>query len=137
MIGRRSASACASRDAGLQPPEQVHAAHAFDDLAPLERDRQVDVGAAPHEALRHHADDGAVDVVQAQLPAEHVRIAAELPLPEAIAEHDHRLRAGPGVGGGRRPPEERRHAHHVEGVERAVVAAQPLRIAIRRSTARR
>ena len=117
-------------DAGLQAPEQVHAAHAFDGLAPLERDRQVDVGAAPHEALRHHADDRAVDVVQAQLAAQDVGITAELPLPEAITQHGHRLRPRPGVRCGWRPPEDRRHPHHVEGVEGAVIAAKTLRIAI-------
>ena len=94
MIGRRSASACASGDARLQPSEQVHVAHAFDDPAALERDRHVDVRAAPHEPLRHDADHGAHRVVQPQLAAEHVRVAAELPLPEAVAEHHHRLRAG-------------------------------------------
>ena len=130
MIGRRSASAWAARDAGLQSSEQVHVAHTLDHLAALERDRQVDVCAAPHEALRHHADDRAVDVVQAQLPPEDVGITAELPLPEAIAEHGHRFGPGLRVFCRRRSPEQRRHPHHVEGVESAVIAAKALRIAV-------
>ena len=116
--------------ARLQPSEQVDVAHAFDDPAALERDRHVDVRAAPHEALRHDADHGAHGVVQPKLAAEHVRVAAELALPESIAQHHDRLRAGARIVGRRRPPDERRHAHHVERVERAVVAAQPLRIAV-------
>ena len=44
-------------DAGLQPPEQMHVPDALDDPPALERDWQVDVGAAPHESLRHDADD--------------------------------------------------------------------------------
>ena len=56
-------------------------------------DRQIDVGAAPHEALRHHADDRADCVVEPELAAEDARIAAELPLPEPVAQHDDRLGA--------------------------------------------
>ena len=117
-------------DAGLAPAEQVDVPHALDDLAALQRDRQVDVGAAPHEPLRHHADHRADVAVQPQLAAEHVRIAVELALPEPVAEDHHRLGARRRVGGVRRAAEERRHAHDVERVEGPVVAAQPLRVAV-------
>ena len=79
-------------------------AHAFDDPSALERDRHVDVRAAPHESLRHDADHRADGVVEPQLAAEHIRIAAELTLPEAVAEHDDRLGASARiVGRGVRP----------------------------------
>ena len=117
-------------DAGLQTSEQVHVPHALDDLAPLQRDRQIDVRAPPHESLRHHADHRAGRVVEPELAAEDAGIPVELPLPESIAEDDDRLGAGSRVVGGRGAPDERRHAHDVEGVERAVVPPQPLRLAV-------
>src|SRR5215218_3115547 len=110
-------------DVRLQPAEKMHVAYALDDLAAFERNRQIDVSATPHEALRHDADDRAADVVEPQLAAEDVWIPAELPLPEAIAQHGDRRRAGPGVGCRRSPSDQRRDTHHVERVEGAVIAA--------------
>jgi hypothetical protein len=54
----------------------------------------------------------------------------ELPLPEAISENHDRLGAGSGVFRSRRPSEDWRHTHDVEGVEGAVIAAQTLGIAV-------
>ena len=68
-IGRRSASACASVTPGFSRPSR------WTDRTPSIRrprsndDREVDVGAAPHESLRHDADDRAAGVVQPQLAA--------------------------------------------------------------------
>ena len=130
MIGFRSASACASGHAPLQPPEQVHVPDPFDEGPAREGDRQVDIGASPHEPLRHHPDDGADLVVEAELPADHGGVAAELPLPEPVAEDGDRRRIRPAVVGEVGPSEERRHAHDEERVRRAVVAAQALRVAL-------
>src|SRR6185437_6755068 len=96
----------------------------------LERDRNVDIRAAPHEALRHDADHRAHDVVEAHLVAEDVRIPAELPLPETVSKDYDRRRARTRIVRVGRAADERRHAHDVERVERAMVAAQPLRISL-------
>ena len=117
-------------DARFQPPQQMDGSHALDPASPLEDDGDINVGAAPHESLGHDADHRAAGVVQLQLATQHVRVAGKLALPEPIAEDDHRRCARPGVFGGRRPAEQRRHAHHVERIEGAVVAAQPLRVAL-------
>ena len=52
------------------------------------------------DARRHHADHRGrrVPAADAQRLADDVRIAVELPLPELVAEDDHRHRAGPGFG---------------------------------------
>src|SRR5262249_25642768 len=62
-------------DPRLQPSQQMHATHAFDDTATLERNWQVDICATPHEPLWHDADDRTNVVVQLEPPAEHTRIA--------------------------------------------------------------
>ncbi len=88
------------RRAGPEAAHDVDRLHARQlEPAPIPR-RQVDVGAAPHEAPRHHADDLARRAVETHRPPDHRRIAAELPLPEAVAEQRDRRR----VGAGRRPP---------------------------------
>ena len=51
---------------------------AFDGLSAVEDGGQIDIGAAPHEARGHDADDGADLVVEAQLAAEDGRVAGEL-----------------------------------------------------------
>jgi hypothetical protein len=57
---RRQVGICRGlADARFQPPEQVDELDAFDDPSPLESDGDIDVGAAPHEPLRHDADHGA------------------------------------------------------------------------------
>ena len=93
MIGRRSADAWASDTPGFKRPSRWTELHVFREVTSLERHRQVDVRASPHEPLRHHADHRPDDIVQAKLAPEHSRVAAELPLPEAIAQDDDRRRA--------------------------------------------
>ncbi len=92
----------------------------------LQHDRQIDVRAAPHEPLRHDADDAPDATVQPQLRADDLRVAAELTLPEAIPEHDDRFGIRRDVGRREVASDERRHAHHLERVRRAVVAANAL-----------
>src|SRR5262249_398507 len=99
------------------------------DHAPaLEGDRKVDVGAPPHKPLWHDSDHRADLVVQSKLPSDDVRIAAELSLPETISEHDHGSRLGSAVIRHGRPSNQRRHAHHLKGVKRAVIPSQSLRL---------
>ena len=131
MIGRRSASACASVTPGFSRPSRWTLRTPSTISPALEGDRQVDVGAAPHEALRHDADHRAhrcrSDAAGGRARSGRRRTAA--------ARTDSRARR-PAPRPARRPrrvgvrPMQRRHAHDVEGVERAVIAAQPLRIAV-------
>src|SRR4051794_26978330 len=91
---------------------------------------QVDIGAAPHESRGHYADDGAEFLIDAQRAANYAGVAAELALPELVAEERDRLGARHGVGCGGRTSDERRHAHYVEGVHGAMIASQALRLAL-------
>ena len=97
-MGCRPAQRLLARDARFQPPQQMHTPLALHGLPAMEDVRQVNVGAAPHEARRHHADHRPHLVVQPQLAAQHAGVAAELPLPELVAQHRHRLRAIRGIG---------------------------------------
>ena len=49
--------------------------------------RQVDVRVSPGKTRRDNPDDGIERVIQLNGFAQHVAIAAELPLPEQIAEN--------------------------------------------------
>lgn len=69
-------------------------------------------------------------VVEPQRATEDAGVAAELPLPEFESQRCHRLGTGGGVRRRRCSPDERRHAHHVKCVYRAVIAAEPLGIAV-------
>src|SRR5579864_494435 len=89
---------------------------------------EVNIGATPHESLRHHANDGADFVVEMKLATDDAGVAAELPLPELVAEDDDRFGAGIGIAGQRDPPEKGRHAHHIESVHGDVIAAQAFRL---------
>ena len=60
--------------------------------------RRADLEAA--EARRHHADDLERRAVDEHGPSEHVRIAIEVAIPALVAQHDHRIAAGPLVIGG-------------------------------------
>ena len=95
-------------------------------LAAVKHARQVNVRAAPHEALRHDADDGAHFAVEAQLAADDAGVAAKGTLPEFVAENGDGLGAGGGIGRGRSAADERGDAHHLEGVHGAVIAAEAL-----------
>ena len=68
--------------------------------------------------------------VEFQFAADHAGVAAELLLPELIAEDGHRLRAFHRIRRHGGAADQRRHAHHVEGIHGAVIAAQALRIAV-------
>src|SRR5262249_41465690 len=114
-------------DARLQSSEQMHSSNAFNNAPTLERDRKVDIPAPPRKTLRHDPDHRADFVVQTKLPSHHSRIAAELALPETVAEHRHRGRVSSGVLWHDRPSHEWRHPHDLEGVKRAVIPAQALR----------
>jgi hypothetical protein len=116
--------------ARFQPREQVYVRDPLDDSPSLESDRQVDVGAAPHEPLRHHADDGTHGVVQPHAAPYHRWIAAELALPELIAEHRDRFGARLSVARRRCSAQERGNPHDVERVERAMVATKALRVPV-------
>ncbi len=94
----------------------------------MEDVRQIHVGAAPHEARLHHADDGAHFTIQHELSSQHSGIAAKLPLPEFVTENGYRLCAGDGVGGQGRAAKQGRNTHHSECVHGAVIAAQALRV---------
>ncbi len=116
-------------DPGLEPPEHVHVPDAFDGASSFERHRQVNVRAAPHESLRHDADDRPHLVVESKLPSDNAGIAAELPLPELVAQHCHRRRISPAIVRDVVAAVQCRNAHHEKRVRAAVVAAQALRIA--------
>jgi len=115
-------------DVRLQATEQVHAADALVGGVAAEGDRDVDVGAAPHEALRHHADDGALRPVEPQRAPDDVGVAGEARVPEPIAEDDDGGGRTLDITRGERATDERRHAHHLEGIGRPVVAAQAVRL---------
>ena len=117
------------RDARLEPSKQVNEADALGHPPPLEHDRQVNIRAAPHESLRHDSNNGADLVIQAELPPHHARVAAKLALPKTVTENTDWLRLGLTVARQDRPPQPWGHAHHPKCVRRAVVSAQPLRIA--------
>ena len=125
------------RHAGSQPPDAVDAeagaAVLQERVLPLP-DRHVDVAAleVPHdevEARRQDADDGEVLAVEEEAAADDVGIAAELALPEAGADQDHRRRARPVLVGGEVAPEHRLDAEHAEEVRRDELALEALRLA--------
>ncbi len=119
-------------DARLQACQQVHLAFSLHSLPPVKDVGQVNVGATPHKARRHHPDHRAKFVVEPQFAADCIGISTELPLPELVSEHRHRLGAGRRVLGRSGPAGQRRHAHHLERVHGAVIAAQALRFALSR-----
>ena len=45
--------------AGFETPQEMNLVFSFHVLAAMEDVRQIDIRAAPHESLRHHADHGA------------------------------------------------------------------------------
>src|SRR3954452_4831519 len=104
----------------------MHRAHALNDVSALEVRRDVDVSATPHEAFGHDSNHRPGRVVQAELTPEDSGDITELPLPEPVPQHHHRFGAWMRVRRCWRTADERRNAHDVEGVERAVVPAKPL-----------
>src|SRR6185437_16851574 len=116
---------CYSR---LQPADYIDVADAFHHLAALKHDGKIDIRSPPHKSWRHHSDDCSNLIVQTQICAEHMRIAAEVPLPELIAKHGHRRGINTSVGGRDVPAKQWLHAHNLEGVGSYEIAAQALRI---------
>ncbi len=57
-------------------------------------------------------------------------IAAESALPQLVAEHDDRIRAGPVLGRGERTPRGEWKSEHVEPVRRDSCADEPLGLAV-------
>ena len=115
-------------DIRLQPSEQVHVSHALDDLTTAQDDRKIDISASPHEAFRHDADDGAELTVQPEAAADDRAVAAELTLPESITKHGDWRRTRGDIVRPKGPSDERRHAHDLERIRRAVIASEPLRL---------
>jgi hypothetical protein len=82
------------RDARLEARddvEPVHVARRGEVLRRPERRPQLGrAGAREAVARRQHADDRVALAAQGDLRADHLRVAAEAPLPEAVAEDDRR-----------------------------------------------
>jgi hypothetical protein len=78
----------------------------------LEQERHVELrGIRKVESGRHHADDGAANVVDGDAAADDARIAAVVALPEAVREDDRRFEAhGRRVGGRERSAQQRLYA---------------------------
>jgi hypothetical protein len=101
------------RDAVLQPGDAREPARppVAEPLAPgglhlrlhRERDVHVDRGAHLHplEGGRRHPDDGHWMVVDPDRPTDDARVAPEAAPPEAVSQHDHRVRGGRAVVLGR------------------------------------
>jgi len=112
--------------ARLEAAEQVNVAHTLDDRTAMQRDGEIDVRPAPHEGAGHHAYHRANPAVQAQLAADHLGIASELALPEAVTQHAGRGRVGSVVGRRQGAADQWRDAHDFEGEGGAMIPAQPL-----------
>ena len=84
---------------------------------------QLDVIRGIREVLRHDAHDRARDVVHDHLPADSVRVAVKLLLPDAVRQHDDSIRARSVLARRERSPERRADAHDVEEVRRDPRAA--------------
>ena len=66
------------------------------------------------EPVRHDADDRVHRLVDTDGPAEDSGVAAELPLPLLVREHDDRRRVGTFIFWKKCPSEQRRHARQLE-----------------------
>lgn len=117
------------RGSRLEAADGEEVGHVFYGMAFFEDDGQVDVGAAPHKAFGHDADDGAHAIVKAQAAADDVRVARELALPEFVAEHGDGFGRGSAVAGYDVAANKRLHAHDFESVDGAEIAAEALRLA--------
>ena len=115
--------------AGREARHQVDFMYAFDILPAMKDVWQVDIGATPHEALRHDADHSAHFAVEQQLAPEDGRVAAEFALPEFIPQQSDGRRVSGGVRGNGGAANQRRYAHPVEGVHSAMIAARAARFA--------
>jgi hypothetical protein len=82
---------------------------------------------------RHHADHRERRIVEVglggELSADDARVAAELGLPQAVAENDGSRRAGPIVLGGERPTDDRDDTEGREQIRAHRRAVEPARLA--------
>src|ERR1039457_6013092 len=85
---------------------------------------------------RHDPDDGLRDAVHNHLAAEHERVAAEAPLPEAVADDHHRVTALLVFLGRKCAPEARLGCQQVEKVGRDARRRDALRFATARQVKR-
>ena len=121
------------RDSLLQPRDASQVTVApVGEIVGGELKGSPDVGAAggKPEVGRHHAHDDVRRVVEEELAAEDVRVAAEAPPPETVGDHDRFLGAGPAVRLGQDPAERRPDTKDLEEVGRRQGAVEPLRIAL-------
>ena len=109
--GHRLGLRLLDRDAGLEPPDDTQPArHAAREQVRIHFARIPGAG-RPHQRLHHHrdiditrparldpieasgghADDGEAPAVERELFSDHVRIAAETPLPQAVADDGDRV----------------------------------------------
>src|SRR5262249_916647 len=110
-------------DAGLEPPQQKYLAFALYRLTPVAHIPKVSIRPAPHDAAWHHSDYRPPFAVEAKLTAEYREVAAELALPEFVAEHRHRLGVFLSIRRHRGTADHGAHPHDVERVHRAVIPA--------------
>ena len=77
-------------DARAQAADRLVVVARQPDVGPVEAQRQHEIVRGVHEpeALREHADDLATRAVHGDQPADDVRVASELALPVAVAQHD-------------------------------------------------
>ena len=68
-----------------------------------------------HETLGHHARHGPSLAAQSNRPSDDPWIAGESPLPDVMANDDHRRRAGIFVSLDKRPAQQRQNTGHPEG----------------------
>ena len=96
------------------------------------RDPELRVPVGKAERQRHHTDDHRCTVVDQNRASNHLPVAAEHPLPRAVAEDDDRSCAGLVVPCGQRAPEQGAGLQHLEDAAHAADARQPHRLALPR-----
>jgi hypothetical protein len=116
------------RNARRQAPDAVEAARRGVALVGPQVIGQIDrFGVAVQlEAPRHDPDDGVRVVVEQDVAAEHVRVAAVAPLPDVLADDRHRRRPRPPIVVAKPAAETRLHAEHREEARRDEAAVDAL-----------
>ena len=125
--GGQLGSGFGDRCSRCEPPDHVERDKLQAVRRNRRRDRRPEVGASRIiESLRHHADNGVrhTILVHHDLPSQHMGIAAEPPLPGAIAQHHHRRRAVHIIRRLQGSAEHGSRAEHVEELTRNERAAQ-------------
>ena len=91
-----------------------------------QRRHGVDIQKRKRKLRRQHADDHERLTVDPRGLADGVGGSTEPPLPQAVAQHNHKRRIRPIVALIQQPPGRRRHAEHVERIRRHPRAREPL-----------